>query len=309
MLAPLLQSSIYQNLFPKFITQTTICMFIAYFRFAMKRLFLLFYWACCCIGLYAQNTDKPNAGDNTVTGAPLTADDIVFRKEFAVGGMVHTNGWGVSLHFVRINNIKTKTVREYSFHDIQHPKENRRPGLSLTGQSSANSYLYGKRNHLFVLNAAWGKTRTIAEKARKSGVEVDFYYTYGVSLGLLKPYYLDIVTDIVDQMPIVEQVRYTDETADLFTNGIIVGSSGLGYGWGEIEFHPGINARAAIQFDWANYNEFVKAIEVGVMVNAFTPSINNMVKGNFSGIYLMANEDQSYYFANLYLRLKLGKRK
>lgn len=281
----------------------------------MKQLLILFfYWCSCavvCLSLQAQtgNSSSGTIVDNTTTDTPLTADDIVFRNEFAVGGIVHSNGWGLSLHFVKINNISKKTVREISVYDIRHPKEYRLPGLSLTGQSSANSYIYGKRNNLFAINASIGTVRTIAEKARRSGVEVDFYYAGGVSLGILKPYYLDIITDIVDQTPIVEQVRYTEETADLFTNGIIVGSSGFGYGWDKVKFHPGIHAKVALQFDWANYNEFVKAIEAGIMLNVFAPSINDMLKGNFSGIYLLANEDEAYCFANLYIRLKLGKRK
>ncbi len=278
--------------------------------FAMKYFKIFFFLLGFSLVAQAQSgSESGTIVDNTVTGSPLTADDIVFRQEFAVGGLVHTNGWGLSLHFVKIKNASTKIVREISIHDIQHPKESRRPGLSLMGQSSANSYIYGKRNNLFAINATIGKVRLIAEKARKSGVEVDWYYAGGVSLGITKPYYLDIVTDIIDQTPIVEQVRYTNETADLFTNGIIVGASGFGYGWGDLAFYPGIHAKIALQFDWANYNEFVKAIETGIMVNAYAPSINNMIKGKFEGIYLMANEDEAFYFANLYLRLKLGKRK
>lgn len=280
----------------------------------MKHIISLIVFACFIASfnqLQAQVT-QPESGtiiDNSPISPALTADDIVFRQEFAVGGLIHTNGWGLSLHFVKIKNINAKTIREISIYDIQHPKERRAPGLSITGQSSANSYIYGKRNNLFAINASTGKIRTIAEKARKSGVEVGWYYSGGVSLGVLKPYYLDIVTDIVDQTPIIEQVRYTEETANLFTNGIIIGSSGFGYGWDKLKFHPGLNANVAIQFDWANYNEFVKILEAGLMLNVFAPSINDMVKGDFSGIYLMANEDESYYFANIYLRLKLGKRK
>lgn len=271
---------------------------------AMKKIPLIILFLC----LFCSFEQASKAQDRSIND-PLTAEDRIYEREFALGGMLHTGGFGIAAQWVKIKNIYTKTVREISIMDMHHSKEDRQQSGLAKGRNAAKSYLYGKQNSLYVLDASVGKVRMIAEKARRSGVSLGVYYGGGISLGLVKPYYLEIIKPSDTGLYTTEAIRYTPETDSLFLDQQrIYGAAGFSYGWKELQFHPGINLKAGLNFDWASYQEFVKAVEMGVSVHGFLPEIGGLFKGEFSGISLMINEDNSYFYANLYLRLLFGKR-
>ncbi len=241
-------------------------------------------------------------------GDPLSAKDIVFHKEFVGSGMIHSHGFGVSVHFAKIKDIYKKKVVEISVTDMKHPKEVRQQSLFALGNRSAKGYVYGKINNFYTINYTIGVARTIAEKARKSGVALDYYYAIGPSLGLLKPYYLEVIVE-QDGRLTTQDIKYSDETAQQFLNSnLIYGSAGFTKGLDEIKFHPGLQAKLAITFDWASYDEIVKGIEVGALANAYAPEISGLFKGDIKGVQVVAKQPDNYFFTSLYLRIFFGKR-
>ena len=231
-------------------------------------------------------------------------EDVIYNKEFTIGLKAHTNGFGLSANFVKINSIFKKRVIEIEIMDLKHPKEKRQQSLFSSGRTSAKGYVFGKQNNFYNVNANLGWVRTIAEKGRKSGVAVSMYYAGGISIGLAKPYYLDLIYDRSGEFEIRSE-KYTpgpepEGNADLYLNPIyIFGSSGFAAGLNELKIHPGLQGKVALNFDWANYSEFVKALEVGAMVNTY-----------FQRIPILVDDDVKNHFiyVNLYLRLMLGKR-
>ena len=140
----------------------------------------------------------------------------------------------------------------------------------------------------------------MSEKAKRKGVAVGIIYEIGVTLGLVKPYYLDIIYR-VDGQPYGEVIatKYTEETKDIFLDPTnIQGYTGFFKGWGEISAIPGAQGKLAVHFAWGAYEKFVRALDVGVMVELYAKSVP-----------IMVIEDNKPYFINLYLNLQLGKRK
>lgn len=229
----------------------------------------------------------------------LSYDDVVYKREFNIGLKAHTNGFGVAAHWVKIHSIFKKTVYEFELMDLRHPREVRQQSIHSSGRTTSRGYVFGKRNSLFNLNVSIGRMRSLAEKARKSGVGVHFYYGAGVSLGIVKPYYLDLIYDFVPGAVLdVRSESFNEENASLFTNDrYIYGASGFTYGLNRIKIKPGGQIKAAFVFDWASYNEFVKALEVGAMLNVYTGRVP-----------IMLTEDNQFLFPNLYVKLMLGKR-
>jgi len=240
----------------------------------------------------------------------LTYDDIVFKREFSMGIQAHTNGLGINAHFVKIHSIFKKTIYEIELMDIKHPKEYRNQSIFSSSRNSASGYVYAKQNNFYNLNFTIGKMRMLAEKGRKSGVDIGLYYGAGLSIGLAKPYYLELIYGNGNNGNTftTRDVKYQEGleplgNANVFLNkNRIYGASGFSFGLNEMKIYPGAKAKVALMFDWANYNEFVKAIEVGAMANAY-----------FSRVpILVALEDDVDYnkflFVNLYVKFMFGKR-
>ncbi len=234
-----------------------------------------------------------------VNKSDLTYDDVVYKREFNIGIKAHTNGFGLAAHWVKIHSIFKKTVYEFELMDLRHPREVRQQSIHASGRTTSRGYVFGKENSFYNLNVSIGRMKSLAEKARKSGVGVHMYYGVGVSLGILKPYHLDLIYDYVPGSVLdVRSESFNEENGSLFTNErYIYGASGFTYGLNKVRIKPGGQAKFAFVFDWASYNEFVKALEVGVMLNVYTGRVP-----------IMLTEDNQFIFPNLYIKLMLGKR-
>lgn len=271
------------------------------FLFPIFAFFLLFL-----INLATIRAQEPQVGT-----MPLTSDDVVFKREFSIGLKAHTHGFGASANFVRIENIFKKKTIEVEISNIKHPKERRQHSPFASGRNSARGYIYGKENSFYQLSVNFGTSKTITNKGQRNGVQVAWFYSYGPSLGITKPYYLELIYDVTETGQFVTRnERYSADNASWFLNqGLIYGSSGITYGWNQINLFPGLQVKGGFNFDWANFYEMVKAIEVGFMVNVHAGLVKND-EGNLkvSRVPILINDKNSFLFTNLYLRLNLGKR-
>ena len=57
---------------------------------------------------------------------------------------------------------------------------------------------------------------------------------------------------------------------------LIIGRASFTYGLTEIKFYPGLHARAAVNLEYSQADELVRAIEVGAMADAFVKKIPMM---------------------------------
>jgi len=141
--------------------------------------------------------------------------------------------------------------------------------------------------------ARFGQQIILGQKGNKNGVAVTGIYEGGLSLGLLRPYYLQIQ----DSTGSTRTIKYDQDTS-LFVNGRIVGGAGLSKGWNEIKVKPGVYLRTAVRFDFGRYNEMVQGIEGGLVLEAYSSKIP---------IMLYNKEHQIYFQA--YIALVFGRRK
>ncbi|MCY7330413.1 MAG: hypothetical protein LH618_17825, partial [Saprospiraceae bacterium] len=93
--------------------------------------------------------------------------------------------------------------------------------------------------------------------------------------------------------------RYSEDNASIFLdNTHILGASAFSKGLGQLAILPGINASIAYHMDWGAFDEFVKALEIGLMVDAFTKRVP-----------ILVNEENRQVFFNFFLNLQFGKRR
>ncbi len=226
---------------------------------------------------------------------------VIYNKELTFDFRLHTNG----IFALAMNKAKIKTYYRTTFYQVElgtlkHPKESRNNNRSLGSfqNNPGGAYVFGKQNSLFVARGGWGEKRYFSEKQERRGVAVGMSYMGGVTLGVLKPYYLDLKVN-QDGDLIFVRTPYTEQYADAFLDtGNIINSSGFRYGWNDLSVIPGGHAKIALHLDWGAFDEFVKALEFGFMLDVYYKKVPIMVE----------QADNQMAFLNVYLAFQFGKR-
>jgi hypothetical protein len=226
---------------------------------------------------------------------------ILYNRETVFNLKLTTNrGFAPGMEFGRLRTYYKTTYFHFNVGEIKHAKETRQSADPSVGRSF-RPFVFGKQNNLLVARAGWGAKRYFTEKARTRGVAVGMSYAVGPTLGMLKPYYLALrrpAPDNPGSSRIVHE-KYSTDNADIFLdNTRILGASPFTRGLGEIDLAPGAHATLALHLDWGAFDEFVKALEIGAMIDVFARNTPIMVL-----------EDNNPVFFNFFVNLQLGKRK
>lgn len=232
---------------------------------------------------------------------------VIYNKEFSIDFKIHTNGFGLG---VNVGTLKTYYLTRFfniEIGELKHPREFRQNfDFQLPGSNRiSRAFIFGKQNSFFVLRGGVGEKRYLSEKARRKGLAVGISYEGGPSLGIQKPYYLELLRFLdAGNDFVIRSERYSEENADRFLNiNNIYGSSGFSKGLNEINIQPGIHTKVALHFDWGAFDEFVKAMEAGLMVDAYFSRVPIMVESELTN-----NAENQRLFLNLYVNFQFGKR-
>ncbi len=226
-----------------------------------------------------------------------------FGHEFSFGGSLNTNGWDGFLEYGKAKNEKITWLFQLEAGEIKDPKEYKNPGTVYPVYSqgiiytmSARPYIFGKENILYPVNLNFGQSWLIGGKANTNGVSVTAIYTIGLSLGLIRPYYLQLYSDSSGTATSYEKYNSSD-SASFLNPGFIAGGSGLSRGWNELGLDAGIQGKLALRFDWSKFDNVVSSMEAGVRVQAYSQKVS-----------IMALEPQHQVFLNAYIGVMFGKR-
>lgn len=229
-------------------------------------------------------------------------------KEFSGGARWNTNGWTL---FVEKGWVKSEERLSDYFYDtrifqvelseIKHTKEKKAQGdlAAYAGEGDARPFIFGKVNNFYALKLGYGLRKMIAGKPEQGNVSIHWVGVVGLSLGMLKPYYVDAYVQQWPSGQLSQQsITYTDTTKFSFLNrGYIIGSSGFTKGLNEMKFVPGIHAKTGLHFDFAASKTTKLAIETGINMELYTQNI-----------ILMANQKATPFLFNVYTSLQFGKR-
>lgn len=212
-------------------------------------------------------------------------------------------GMQFGYRFGQLPNFYTDKYYQLEVGQIRHPKEMSSGLQSLKSSISRGfykNYTYGKQNSLFTLRASQGQTVFLSDKISKKNVLVAYTYRYGVSAGLVKPYYIQVIRDSDGfSGRDFEDIKYSQENREAFLNDEeIFGKAPFRKGLGEMKFAPGIHAQGGMHFDWSKDDRLILATEIGLMLDFY-----------FTSIPLMVDQSSKPFFLNLYVSLQFGKRK
>lgn len=165
------------------------------------------------------------------------------RTEFSGGLRLNTDGWSI---FFDRGKVKTDDERHSDmFHDVilwqvefsekKDPKEYKTTNSNLDPYSGSKPtpFIFGKINNFYALKLGIGKRKMIAGKPESGTISIHWVYEGGLSIGMLKPYYIKVYNEN-------NPIKYTDEKRDEFlAQNSIIGAAGFREGLHEIKFVPG----------------------------------------------------------------------
>lgn len=237
-------------------------------------------------GVYSQSKNVEETND----GVELRG--IIYTKQFQAGFSLNTNGYSLNARRSWSPTAFFERGYEFDVAMIRHPKEVNEYNYYYIG---GNSYAYGKLNSLYTMRFGFGEKHEIAEKIDVGSVEINYFYYGGVSIGGVKPIYLEInnapiSSDYVD----VNTERYDPNKHNLNN---IVGGVPFTKGFSEIKFYPGIYAKFGIDFDYKVSTQKIGTLEAGIVVDYY-----------FKEVPIMANVKNDSYFLAFYLSINFGKK-
>jgi hypothetical protein len=260
----------------------------------VKKPFLVAITLLISVILFAQNqppTKSRKEARRERVNALLKMEEegeLIFRKQSIFGFKAVTDGYGISYEIGKFRSNRNTFILQFELNERKHKKETKVSG-DFNG-FQFNSFVPGKMNNFFQFKVGAGSQRIIGGKGNKNGVAVALVYAGGASLGMLKPYVVDVEST---------GLRFRSTYPKIYDSGYTeLGASGFTVGWGDVKFKPGVHAKAAMRFDYGRFNETVTALEVGMNAEYYPQEIEQV----------WGNEPRHFFF-NAYLTLLLGRRK
>jgi len=258
---------------------------------------------CALAGIsYAQKSVviRDTAAKKKMMPVPRPKKPKPIDREISFGLRAATNGWSIFADKGYVMSEEKNSDLFYNirlfqveFGEAKHPKEIKRTNnIYSSSNDQSKPFIYGKENNFYALKLGYGFRRMIAGKPEPGTVSIHWVYLGGLSIGLLKPYYINVAGS-------PQAIKYSDSTKGMFLDKPnIIGSAGFTTGIGEIKIVPGLHAKTALHFDFANRKNMVLAVETGVNAEVYAKKLE-----------IMANQTASNFLVNFYGSIQFGKRK
>lgn len=219
---------------------------------------------------------------------------VPYKKEVYGGILLHGDGWGLQFYHAKYNTARDRRLVGVEIVGMKHPKEVKSFNPYY---EDSRGYFYGKSNALMIVRPTYGRKWQITDKIRRSGVEVNFIWGIGPSLGLVKPVYLQIGKP--DRIPYENIVveRYDPAVHDVQN---IYGRATWFNGINEMKVNAGAFGRIAFSFEYSGQVTGLKGIEVGATMDAYQKTIPIMAE--------LEGVQNKQFFFEFYLALQFGKK-
>jgi hypothetical protein len=269
----------------------------------VNKIFLFLYAMLLAAGLFAQDTtgnssyyqQKSNASakkqrENNMLRMEEEGD-LIFNKDWMLGFRFATDGYGIFFEKGKYKTNSKTLIYQFELNEKKSPKDHKVAAAGYNGYNFS-SVVVGKLNNFYEFKAAIGQQFLIGGKGNRNGVAVTALYSGGLSLGILKPYFVDVYDQSTgntfrSKYPTIIDSGYTE-----------LGASGFTVGWSYASVDPGVNAKLAMRFDYGRFNQTISAIEAGVTGEYFV-----------NAVPMLFDVPYKQFFLNAYVSIMFGKRK
>ena len=219
-----------------------------------------------------------------------TQDSYEYQSEFIWGINKNTSGGLIGgIVFKKARKLNDRVLETFGLElmNVKHPQEVRR-----SSSTTGNYFIYGKSNYLYAVRLQYGRDIIMFKKAPQQGVEIKSIFAIGPSLGVVAPYYVEYYPNNNDMVSVRAQY---DPSINI---GDIGGTGRVFEGLGESSIVPGINFKAAMNFELGTIRSQVTGFEAGFLVDVYSKKIE-----------LIPTAKNYSVFPTLFLTLFYGNRK
>ena len=259
----------------------------------MRKIIFLIFIITVSFGASAQESKKQKQKERRAHKDNLIKEEeegvIAYKKSFVFGAKLINDGYGIFFELGRASSVKKSTLYQLEISERKNVKEDKQNNPFV----NSIPFIYGKENFFYPVKLGVQQQILLGNKSNKNGVSITGNYGGGLSLALLRPYYIQVQegTDL-------KYVKYNSPDSSTFLNGPFVGGPTFGKGWSEITVTPGLYGKAALRFDYGSYNEVISAIEVGITGELYSKKIP-----------ILLQIPQKQFFFSAYVAICFGKRK
>jgi hypothetical protein len=215
----------------------------------------------------------------------------VYVDEYSGGIGIHTNGYSANFRYGKYKGAFNKRVYEIELATINHPKQIR---VVSPVNDQSRGYIFGKMNSFLTFRPSIGAHKVFIPKQSIRGVSITYLFHSGLSLGLLKPVYLEVYPEGIATNRKTVLERYDP---DKHMQEDIFGPGNFFNGLGEMKFYPGIFTKFGLEFEYSGERERISALEVGVTADVY-----------FKEVPIMALTENRSFFLNLYIAILIGNK-
>lgn len=225
---------------------------------------------------------------------------IIYKNEYSVELKLHTMGMAIGYNKGKLSTYYKTNYFHFDLGYLKTHKE-KRGNLISTSLNIYNSYTYGKANYFFPVRGGKGTRIYLSEKDSKKGLAIGYSVEGGLTLGILKPYYLWIKSTDSENQAVLVLRKYDETNRDEFLNeNLIYDKAPFFTGIGESKLIPGMHLNASVHYGIKAYEKTVYAFETGLMIDAFIKKVPLMVETD--------KYKNSSIFINVFVNVHFGKR-
>ncbi len=259
----------------------------------MRRIILVILALSISFGAWAQKSKKQRQAEKRAHINSLVKQEeegvIAYNKSFVFGAKLTNDGYGVFFELGRASSVKKSLLYQLEISERKHIKEDKQSNPFI----NSIPFIYGKKNFFYPVKLGVQQQILLGNKSNKNGVSITANYGGGLTLALLRPYYLQ-----VQKGSDLAYVKYNSPDSALFLDGPIYGGPTLSKGWSDLTVTPGLYAKTSLRFDYGSYNEVVSAIEVGLSGEYYSKKIPILLK----------TTERKFFFSG-FVAIIFGKRK
>jgi hypothetical protein len=228
--------------------------------------------------------------------------DTVYSHGLAIGGSLNSIGWTGRLFYQKRISRTQNHFFQLALSEVKGEKQikQQRENSAFPQLGNSSPFVFGKLNNVYALQLGHGREFLLLPGVLEGNISISIRAQAGLSLAMLKPYYLKLV--YVDYTPSQQvwasEEKYSDVNAEKFLNAsYILGASKWGKGLNDITYLPGGYGGLELVIEPLKNKTFIKTVALGTTFALHTGKLE-----------IMADQPAYPWTACVYVGLNIGKR-
>lgn len=189
-----------------------------------------------------------------------------------------TSSWGIGVNTNTNSGILggfsfLKSFPNHSFVnlDITNTKDYRE--FDSPFSYNGKTYVEGKVNYLINLRPEYGRQWALLKQANEGGTSLNGRIATGPTIGIQKPYFVDIVYTDAGGKSISTSVPMTQALDNSYSKSVISGEGSFFSGLSQAKFIPGWHLKTALEFKFETLKQNYLAVETGFILDYFNQPV------------------------------------